>query len=156
MKHFPVIVFLLLGLASACDSNRVYEKNLEIPDGVWNRNQKVFFDVLIEDSLSAYNVYVNVRNGGMYPKSNLYLFVSTSAPGGLVLRDTFECVLADEKGKWLGSGLGDIWDHQIPFKMNVRFPKLGVYRFEYEQAMRVEQLPFILDMGLRVEKVERQ
>jgi gliding motility-associated lipoprotein GldH len=86
--------------------------------------------------------------------SNLYLFVTTTAPSGHSVRDTVEVILADEKGKWLGSGLGDIWDLQQLYKQNVRFAQRGKYRFEYEQAMRTEKLPFVLDVGLRVEKAD--
>lgn len=154
--RLPLFLLLVMLAMSGCDRDRVYEKNIEIPDGIWNKNKPVTFDVLIEDTLSPHNLYVNVRNGGLYPKSNLYLFITTKAPSGQSLRDTFECILADEKGKWLGSGLGDIWDNQIPFKAQVRFPKRGVYSFQYEQAMRVDNLPFILDVGLRVERATLQ
>jgi gliding motility-associated lipoprotein GldH len=95
-----------------------------------------------------------VRNTSLYPMSNLYLFITTIAPSGHSIRDTVEVILADEKGKWLGSGLGDIWDLQQLYKENVRFAQQGRYIFEYEQAMRTEKLPFILDVGLRVEKAD--
>ena len=42
----------------------------------------------------------------------------------------------------------------MPWKMNVRFAHKGKYSVEYEQAMRMEQLPGITQMGLRVEKVD--
>ena len=62
--------------------------------------------------------------------------------------------MADEKGKWLGTGVGDLYDNQIPFKRNVRFPLAGIYHFEIEQGMRLETTPLILDVGLRIEKAE--
>ena len=63
-------------------------------------------------------------------------------------------VLADEKGKWIGSGMGDLYDNQIPFKKNVRFPLAGIYSFEIQQGMRMENVPLIMDVGLRIEKAE--
>ena len=68
--------------------------------------------------------------------------------------DTLECILADEKGKWLGTGIGDIYDNQIPFKKNVLFPKKGKYKFEIEQGMRTDIVPLIMDIGLRIEKTK--
>ena len=68
-----------------------------------------------------------------------------------VLLKTFHLHLSDSKGKWLGEGLGDIWDIQIPWKMGVRFPVAGKYLVEYEQGMRVDALPGIMDLGLRIE-----
>ncbi|MFC2112546.1 gliding motility lipoprotein GldH [Bacteroidota bacterium] len=145
------ILLLILALAS-CDSNRVYEKNIKIPDGIWYRDNIVQFELQIEDTISSHNLYVNVRNTSFYPMSNLYLFITTKAPSGHSVRDTVELVLADDKGKWLGSGLGDIWDLQQLYKQNVRFAQRGKYSFNFEQAMRTEKLPFVLDVGLRVEK----
>ena len=152
----PYISLLLVVILSctSCDPNRVFEDNIRIPDGVWEQDNIVSFDLMVEDTISAYNLYINVRNANLYPMSNLYLFVTTTAPSGHSILDTVEVVLADEKGKWLGSGLGDIWDLQQPYKQNIRFAQRGEYTFEYEQAMRIERLPFILDVGLRVEKAD--
>ncbi len=147
-------IALVLITMTACDANRVYEKNITIPDNIWNKDNVLTFDVDINDTISTHNIYVNIRNASHYQYSNLYLFINTTAPSGASIRDTFECILADESGKWLGSGLGDLWDNQIPFKGNVRFPLSGVYRFDMVQAMRGEKLPFIMDAGLRIEKTE--
>lgn len=143
---FAVIIF------SACDSNRVYEKNTELPNYVWDKNKKLRFDVNIQDSVSLHSVYINVRNASSYQYSNLFLFVLTRSPKGDILKDTVELTLANEKGQWLGEGLGDIWDIQIPYKTNIRFPVKGIYTFQLEQAMRHEKLPFIMDAGIRVER----
>jgi gliding motility-associated lipoprotein GldH len=148
----PVALSLLILLS--CDPDRVYEKNTRIPDGIWTWNYPVRFAFVVEDTIAPYNLYINVRNTGMYPYSNLYLFVTTIAPSGHTIKDTVQIILADEKGKWFGNGLGDIWDNQRLYKEQVRFAQKGEYVFEYEQAMRLEKLPFILDVGLRVEKTK--
>jgi gliding motility-associated lipoprotein GldH len=147
---FPVALAAILLIS--CDPNRVFEKNIRIPEGTWDRNNPVRFEVVVEDTITPHNLYINVRNTGMYPVSNLYLFVTTTAPSGHTIKDTVQVILADERGKWLGKGLGDIWDNQKLYKKQVRFAQKGKYIFEYEQAMRLEKLPFILDVGLRVER----
>jgi gliding motility-associated lipoprotein GldH len=154
MKLFDAILLIALSVLVlvSCDPGRVYEKNIRIPDGIWNQNNPVSFEVIVEDTITPHNLYINVRNTGMYPLSNLYLFITTIAPSGHTIKDTVQIILADEKGKWLGDGLGDIWDIQRLYKEQVRFAQKGKYIFEYEQAMRLEKLPFILDVGLRVEK----
>lgn len=143
-------------LATSCDRNRVFEKNIDIPDYVWDVNNKVSFDVNIDDTISLHNLYVNVRQASHYQFANLYLFIVIKFPNGKLAKDTLECALADEKGQWKGDGLGDIWDNQILWKPNIKFPIKGKYTFEYEQAMRTEKLPFIMDVGLRVEKVKKK
>ncbi len=154
VKPYIYIFFVTIISVTSCDPSRVFEDNIRIPDGVWEQDNIVSFDLMVEDTISSYNLYVNVRNANLYPMSNLYLFITTTAPSGHSIMDTVEVILADEKGKWLGSGLGDIWDLQQAYKQNIRFAQRGEYTFEYEQAMRVERLPFILDVGLRVEKAD--
>ena len=75
---------------------------------------------------------------------------------GLHARDTVEFILQNPDGKWNGSGLGDIWDNQIMFKQNIRFPMKGKYSFSVEQAMRNPALPMIMEIGMRIEKFEKE
>jgi gliding motility-associated lipoprotein GldH len=137
----------------SCQSNRVFEDNVNIPGNTWERDNPVQFEVHIMDTLNPCNIYVNVRNTGRYPKSNLFLFIETTSPLEYSVRDTFEIRMADKRGKWFGKGFGDVWSHQVLYKKNIRFPYTGFYHFTFEQAMRDKNLPGIVDVGLKIEKV---
>jgi gliding motility-associated lipoprotein GldH len=100
-------------------------------------------------------MYLNVRNAGYYRFSNLFLFVNTILPQGQTLRDTVEITLSAPDGKWLGNGLGDIYDNRYLFRENFKFPQAGSYRFELIQAMRVNPLQGIMDAGIRIEKATK-
>ncbi|HOZ29796.1 MAG TPA: gliding motility lipoprotein GldH [Bacteroidales bacterium] len=158
MKISKILFIVLFSglLFTSCDRNRVYEEYIKIDDYVWQNKNIVRFEFEIQDTSSLHNVYINVRHATIYPYNNLWLFIKSSSPNGLTNIDTVECVLSDEKGKWLGDGSGDIWDIQIPWKMGVRFPIAGNYIVEYQQAMRVDALPGIMDMGLRIEKKDEK
>jgi gliding motility-associated lipoprotein GldH len=150
-NNLLLITFLCIAaLLSSCDENRFYEKNLAIKNEVWNVNDKPFFEVEVEDTIQAFNFYINLRNNASYEYSNIYFFLNTHFPNGEQSRDTIECILADPRGYWLGKGT-EIIEHQILFKRRVRFPIKGTYKFEFEQAMRKENLEDILDIGLRIE-----
>ena|ERR1041384_2659329 len=148
---FIAFVVILFSIAS-CDPKRVYEKNEKIDNNNWDQNVPLVFLVNISDTIQPYNVYINVRNAGFYGFSNLFLFINSRFPQGQSERDTLECTLASPEGRWLGDGLGDIWDNRILFKKNVHFPQAGEYRFELIQAMRINPLPGIMDAGIRIEK----
>lgn len=150
LAGFTAGLFLLY----SCDQQRVFEQNTRIPDGRWHKDQVVRFGIQMDDTLSSHNIYLNIRNTGKYDFSNLFVFITTYAPNGQFVRDTFECMLADEKGKWFGRGLGDLYFVQTPYRLSVAFPYRGLYTFEIEQAMRTEVLPHITDIGIRIEKVE--
>ena len=150
LKAGLFLIFILL--AFACNSDIVYENNERIPGQEWNRFLIPEFEVEISDTVSLHNLYINLRNTGEYPRSNIFLFVSASAPGGAFNRDTLELSLADPSGKWQGRGYGSIWQNRFLYRQNVRFAQKGVYRFSIEQAMRIEDLPGITDVGILIEK----
>ena len=145
------LAFLVISLAS-CDSKRYIEENKSIENGVWINSNSPSFTVTISDTLARYNLYLNVRNDGDYPYSNLYLFIHTTLPGGKTATDTVECQLADPDGKWRGSGPGNLKFNRFLFQKGMVFPQKGTYRLVLEQAMRVKMLKGIRDVGIRIEK----
>jgi len=151
------LVFLgIIFIFFSCDPNRVYEKNKEIPDFKWGLTDTIVFEVPIEDTISPNNIYFNVRNSSKYTMQNLYVFIHTEAPNGVSLTDTLEVSLADDKGRWTGSGWGDLYDNQFIYKKNIRFPVSGIYTFKYIHGMRTETLQYISDVGIRIEKANIQ
>lgn len=157
VSKFKYLLFVSVSLViffSSCDPTRVFDENETLPENLWDRKNRLAFNVPITDTVSPYNVFINVRNADGYPYGNLFLFIHSTFPNGQKFTDTLECVLADANGKWLGDGIGDIYDNQIPFKHNVRFRLAGNYNFELEQGMRLEMLPLIMDAGIRIEKAK--
>ncbi len=151
-KYIYLLIILLMAVFVSCDSKRVFEEHAVLTKGVWDVKNTIKFDVAISDLSARYNVYLNVRNGSEYPYSNLFLFMNTEFPDGLVARDTIELTLADYDGRWLGSGMGSVKFSHFLFQKDVRFTQKGNYRFILEQAMRVNELKGIHDIGLRIEK----
>lgn len=155
-SRYLFFVFLLAAtFLCSCDSERVFEQNKAIPDATWNADHKVIFETYISDTISLYDLYINIRNSGNFKFSNLYIFVDVFMPDGKIERDTIECILADAQGRWLGkSGSGSVWDNQILFNHKTRFPGAGKYIFRFEQGMREKELEHIMEVGFRVEKTQ--
>jgi gliding motility-associated lipoprotein GldH len=157
------IAILLLGMMAAgcADDNLVFEQNLEIPDALWVVTDKAIMDFEITDTVSQHNFLINVRNTEVYPYRNLYVFVKTVFPNGKFSRDTVSIVLADASGRWVGKGSGylSMSEHvsnSIMYNYNKRFPLSGTYKVEIEQAMRLDTLEGIQNIGLRIEKTKNQ
>lgn len=157
IKHNFLIFLscLTLGiLMSACNKNIIISEYTKLPEEGWKTANKLNFTVDIEDNKPYHHVYLNVRHADSYPYSNLYVFLTTTYPNGKTTSDTLECILANKKGEWLGDGAGDIWDHKILLKQNVLFPQTGKYVFSFEQGMRSNPLPLIMDFGMTIEKAQ--
>ena len=148
-----IVLSLMVASITSCDSNKVYEEYIEVKNAVWEREQVANFEFDSKDTESPHNLYINIRNSGDYPYSNLYLFVTIKGPDGQFNTDTINIVLQDKRGKWYGKGVGDLYDYQKPFIGGFKFAQEGKYLISLEQAMRVENgLKGITDVGIRVEK----
>lgn len=152
--HYLLGLFAVFLLLVSCDPTRVYDENMEVPGQEWNKSDAMVFSPEINDSTLVYNVFLNVRNTGSYSYNNIFLFITTTSPGGQWIKDTLEIPLANSRGKWLGSGIGDLYFNRQLFKYNVRFPTSGVYTFKIAHGMRDIDLKGVRDIGLRLEKAE--
>lgn len=148
------LLTLVLGLMS-CDKNTLYNAYEDIEDGQWYLNNTPTFTFTVEDTTERYNLYYLIRNAQQYPYYNLYINRTMKGPDPklqMTLLD--EVYLSDETtGKPFGSGLGDLFDHKVLFMRNHRFAKPGEYTFTFTQSMRQNPLPFVMSVGLSVEKV---
>ncbi len=145
-----------LGLLPGCiDPRAVLDQNTEIINRNWSYVNKVKYDVTIEDTAAAYNLYFNLRVTADYKYSNLFVLVGQGRAGAAKVPLTrYEIKLANPDGEWLGKGSGNLYSYQVPFKRQYHFPGKGTYHFEIEQNMRDNPLHEISDVGLRVEKAE--
>lgn len=146
---------LLLLLANACDENRVYEKNEDFPKRYWLVSELPVFEFEITDVKRPYNLYLNVRNEIAYPEARLFVtYYLNDSTGNELKKELVSHFLFEKKtGKPFGnSGLGDIYDHQIPVLKDYQFENPGKYTFKVEQFMREDTLHGVLSVGLRVER----
>ena len=150
--NYFLILSLLAGIIS-CDRKRVFESYYQLDKNGWNKDSVVVFHVPLTDTIKIHNVFVNIRNKGTYPYSNIYLFLTTGSPDGIMRTDTVEFTLADPSGRWKGSGIGGLHDNQILYKSSVFFPRKGEYKFLIKQGMRDNVLQGIRDVGIRIERV---
>jgi gliding motility-associated lipoprotein GldH len=152
-KYSFSLLLISLILLSSCNSNVVFTESKVMNKNTWNLLNISSFKVPITDTLKSNNVIFTIRTGSSYPFRNIYLFVTTTSPDGKSITDTLQYNLADEKGKWLGKGFGDIHELNLPYKSNIYFPVKGIYQFNIQHGMRVEDLKGVYDFGLRVEKI---
>ncbi len=149
------IILLIAGcmlIFWACQDAIIFEDQKAIPGLSWHYEDELVFMATIDDTLSLHKMYLNIRNSTDYKYSNLFLFLDIEFPDGRVLRDTLECMLADRRGQWTGSGFGQLRFNRFLFRDDVWFPLKGTYTFRLYQGMRDDELYGISDAGIRIEK----
>ncbi|WP_313806103.1 gliding motility lipoprotein GldH [Flavobacterium sp.] len=144
----------------SCDKKRVFDEYREI-DGSWHQKQKIAFTFEQQDTVTKYNMFVNVRNNNDYPFNNLFLIVSMLQPDGVTKVDTLEYQMANPDGSLMGDGFSDVKESKLWYKEKAKFSKPGKYVVSIEQAVRetgkvagMEQLPGISEIGFRIENTK--
>lgn len=149
------IFFVALALVLfSCDPNRVFEENKTIQGKYWYVDSVMTFSFNVPDTIARYNLFANFSHTADYSFNNLYFRYE--------LQDSLKLTLADQQlniqffdqktGQPLGSGLGDIFDHQFLIIDDYKFDQLGVHHLSLQQYMRTDSLPAIRNVGVRVAK----
>ena len=147
---YCILAMLLYG----CDPNRVYEENQDIESAIWKSGEIISFDFPIEDDSSSYNLHLNIRNGIAYPFHNLYVkYELRDSARNELHSELKEVFLFDPKtGEPYGDGLGDLFDNRFPLLEQYQFDYPGIYTLGVQQFMRIDSIPMVVSVGLRVEK----
>jgi gliding motility-associated lipoprotein GldH len=152
-------VTLLLGVIS-CDSNRMFDEYKSVPNQ-WNKDSIIEFNITPSDSITPYNLFVNIRNTSDYKYNNLFLIVEMNFPNGKVVNDTLEYLITKPNGAFLGTGFSDVKENKLWYKEGVVFSEIGEYKVKIQHAMRengdikgVENLEGITDVGFRIEQTQ--
>jgi gliding motility-associated lipoprotein GldH len=156
LSGFIVVVAMLVGVHS-CVNIDVFEKNVSIPDQEWSSSFRPEIKFEITDTTSLYNIYVVLRHTNAYRYNNIWLNIYTHSPAAdSVHKERVDLRLATDDKGWLGSGMDDIFEHRILVNRGqpLRFPRSGEYAFRIEQIMREEPLQYVMNVGIRVEKVK--
>lgn len=149
VKLCLLCLVLLQGFTS-CTDEALLDRNEAIRDNLWTATQQPEFEVEIEDSAAAYDVYLNLRNSSQFPFSKVYVLVHLEKEGQPGTSYRVGVKLADRDGLWTGKSAGNLYAHQALFLRNYQFPDTGQYRFILESNMRLSPLPGISDVGVRI------
>ena len=157
------LLILLLScnlLLTGCIDSPYFQKQASIPGYEWQYKFKPTFEFEVTDTTYLYDVYFLMRHTEAYPYANVWMNVYTKEPGDTSFaKQRVNVVLAATSGKnngqWLGRGMGEIWEHKLRLTNEgdtAILQRKGKYAIRFEQDMRVNPLPEVLQVGLRVEK----
>ena len=140
---------------SACDTVDIYEKTEAFNSHEWNSNKKISFTFSISDTTSSYNIFAVVRHTDAYHFNNMWLHLTTVSPDISVNDQQVKIKLGDNSKGWLGSAMDDIIEHRVLLNRLPLKLKKGNYVFSLQQIMREDPLQYIMNAGIRVEKVKQ-
>lgn len=153
--HFLIALAFTAGLLFivSCKQTDVFEKNTVIPNYEWKSDFKVSGSFKINDTVSAYSIYLVLRHTDAYKYNNIWLNIGLQPPGDSLINQKVDLQLGDDANGWEGTGMNDIWElRKLLNGQPRRFKKPGNYYFSISQIMRDDPLKNIMSVGMRIEK----
>lgn len=151
-----ILISLLVVLAlSSCQQAPVYSKFHTIPIHGWHQDSVLTYEVNVSDSTKNHEMLIVVRHTAQYPYQNLWLFVDEYAGTILLHRDTIEAMLADDFGRWIGSGVNR-YELPLMYAPAYHFMQKNNNRITIQQGMRTPWLIGITDVGLIIKQHDEQ
>lgn len=147
-----ILIFVIVFSFSSCKKH-FFEQQITIPNKIWDINEHATFTVDVQDITTPYNMYLNFDVDKKYPYSNLWVFIKSKSPSGMVTYDTLNCEFLDEEYKWRGQKKGSSYNLNSSFVDSVMFPEQGKYIFEIQHGLRQEKVEFINEIGFLVDKL---
>lgn len=150
-NRISIYLFLTVILSSCAKENIEY---YSFPEKIWQSDERVKFNINIEDTTCLYNLDFSIRHTTSYAYQNIIFFTHHYYNDVKVSTDTFNIDLADFSGKWYGKGKSDIREmNGHAYKFNKPY-NIGLHTFELELAMRnnnnikIDLLNHISDISL--------
>jgi gliding motility-associated lipoprotein GldH len=137
----------------ACTTVDLYEKTISFPNHEWKSDNKPEFSFAIKDTTSLYKVFFIMRHTEKYNYNNIWINLYSQPAGDTMHKVVYEIPLATNEKGWLGTGIDDIYEHRLQLTGAVKF-KAGVNKLLLENIMREDPLKHVLNVGIRIEKLQ--
>jgi gliding motility-associated lipoprotein GldH len=157
-KHdiFRVLAGLLFTVLVSCSGGEDYSCFHHIKNGKWCRDSLLVFtiDSLIHSPGAIYDVTVELTINRGYPYRDLWLQIDQNLTDSHVRTDTLRYLLADEYGKWLGSGAGGLNHFSLPCRSFMPRDSVYNYRLTVRHAMDDDLLQGVEKVGIKIAEAD--
>lgn len=152
-KVLIAICTILLFVTFSCNKRgEIYSHFYELKDAQWSQKDTLQFqiDSTLFEPNKAYGLSLEITNNVSYPYQNIWFFIESDlTDDSSFVKVEKEFFLADDFGRWQGSGFGTLYQISLPLG-EIRFPAKRNYNIKIIQGMRDESLAGIEKVGINI------
>ncbi len=149
-KHTFLLLCLMLCCLLHCRENFYFESVKTIGQDQWSYADTLDFDFDITDTTALYDIYLDLQHATEYPYQNIYLQVYTRFPSGKRIQERLPIDFADRTGRWFGRCNTEWCRLRVNLQQDAYFNETGTYTITLEQFMRMDPLPGIREVAVRL------
>ena len=152
MRILSIFLFVMMLAGSACGPSYYYDEQFTINDARWAYTDTIEFNFDIADTTASYDLMLDVEHSTAYAYQNIYIKIFTTFPDGTFLEQEVPIDFADSKGTWYGKCASSICDLRVILQEGAHFNQGGKYQLSIVQFMRVDPLPGISAIAVKLDK----
>ncbi|MBK7409948.1 MAG: gliding motility lipoprotein GldH [Saprospirales bacterium] len=137
-------------LFTACQPRALLNEKKSFAGQQWAHADTLDFQVAIKDTVQLYDLFLEVVHSPEFPNQNCYIRIFTLFPDGQRMDKLVSLELADKSGAWFGRCNSKSCRLTIPLQTGAYFNQPGDYLFTLEQYTRMDPLPGMQAMGMRI------
>ena len=160
MKNLKYFILIILSVfLVSCSNNNVYKEykntnsKINFDFASWEKTNILVFEILLEKPYKDLETIISIRHAMHYPFSNLKINIECEMPDGKKTKTPYDLALA-ENNMFKGSGMGDIWDIDIPIELPIKFDQKGLYKLNINHEM-IDKLPGVLEVGVILKETQK-
>lgn len=142
---------------TACNEREAYYQFQELKEGDWSINQVLTFEIdsAVLTNNTPYDVSIEITNNVDYPYQNLWIFMEVNEGDTINTKSEKEFILADEFGKWRGSGFASLYQSSHIILKSQVFTETKNRTILIRHGMKDENLHGIEKVGLKIVKSQQ-
>lgn len=142
INNWTSCLLLVLFLTVSCQRNTIYHSFQPVNPTGWDKNDTLTF--LLPEALitSSYQYEIGIRHKDSYKYKDIWLTIN---------QDTLHLYLAEPKGNWKGSGIGEMRQLTYPIKLH-SLPQDSIKELRITHIMQDNPLYGIHDIGLKIKE----
>ena len=148
-----LFIFLFILFLVSCNNEGVFYQYRHIDRGRWYSDSVIQFkiDATALNLGVPYDLSIEITSNGRYPYRDIWMQVAHNLTDTTLQYEKVHYFLADDFGRWLGDGVGGLYQLSLPLYLSVPLDTTYHYVIQLKHIMDDNPLHGIEKMGLKLE-----
>jgi gliding motility-associated lipoprotein GldH len=148
-----LFIFLFILFLVSCNNEGVFYQYRHIDRGRWYSDSVIQFkiDATALNLGVPYDLSIEITSNGRYPYRDIWMQVAHNLTDTTLHYEEVHYFLADDFGRWLGDGVGGLYQLSLPLYLSVPLDTTYHYVIQLKHIMDDNPLHGIEKMGLKLE-----
>ncbi len=145
-------ILFILSVLTSCTKGEEYYFYKHIKESGWYSDSVLLYhlDSVRFNPQIEYSLGLELSTTGLYPYREIWLELAHNFTDTIMQTDTLKYQLADNYGRWLGSGSGGVNQISLQFLNSIYLDSAKIYNLSINHLMSDDPLNGVEKVGIRI------